>query len=69
MPCGDFPMPPGVCPGCGRCRHCGQPYHSQPVVQPFAVPYYGQPAAAPYTIIVGGATDLDLDNTSYGGTD
>lgn len=24
------PTPPGVCPGCGRCQHCGQPY-PQPV--------------------------------------
>lgn len=25
-----YPAQPGVCPHCGRCQHCGQPY-PQPV--------------------------------------
>jgi hypothetical protein len=33
---------PGVCPGCGRCRTCGQPY-PQPVIVPYV------PAPSPFT--------------------
>jgi hypothetical protein len=38
---GDFVPQPGVCPGCGRCRYCGQPAPMVP--QPFV------PAPYPFT--------------------
>lgn len=46
------PSPPSVCPGCGRCRHCGavplpapyQPYQPMPVPMPGYPPiWYGGP--------------------------
>lgn len=41
MPAGDYPNYPNswwitypqhdLCPGCGRCNHCGQPTHIGPI--------------------------------------
>ena len=29
------PNTPDVCPGCGRCRQCGQPYHRPSWSEPY----------------------------------
>jgi hypothetical protein len=37
--------PHGACPGCGRCRHCGQPAQAAPwpYFVPYPVPVYPTP--------------------------
>lgn len=67
---GDVFPTPGICPGCGRCRHCGQPYHAAPYWQP----YYGGAIGGGYVPITttpntAGAIGSGINiGESYGGT-
>lgn len=53
-----LPKTPNICPGCGRCKDCGQ--HAAPVL-PAAPPYVWPAGQWPYDGVICGTTNVGPD--------